>query len=227
MKTKIISVVVILIVILVGAFFYFTRPVSAPSENIENAVVALSANTSPTAKQLSIIPEKSNAQFSLNEMLYGKPKLVIGTTNQVVGEINIDTAVNAKSPLTIGEVKINARTLKTDSEQRNGALGRLILKSEDDANEFITFKPTKLDGVPDTLTIDKTFSFVITGDMTVSGVTKSEAFDATGTLNADGSFTADASTSLAYADFGLMVPNFSFLANVDKIVRLEVKIFAK
>jgi polyisoprenoid-binding protein YceI len=117
--------------------------------------------------------------------------------------------------------------LKTDNERRNGALGRLILKSDQTGNEYITFKTTAITGLPDTIETDKAFSYTIAGDMTVRGVTKPVTFKTTNTFKADGSFVGSADTTIAYADFGISIPDLSFLANVDKTTKLSISIVAK
>jgi polyisoprenoid-binding protein YceI len=185
----------------------------------------LPSGASGTEKHLSIVQETSKAEFSLNEVLSGVPTLVLGTTNQIAGDIILDP--KAPANIQIGEIKVNARTLKTDNDQRNGAIGRLILKSEDPANEFIVFKTAQVTGMPQEIQTDKEFTFKIMGDLTIRGVTKPVTFDATGTLKNDGTLTGTAKTSLTYGDFGLSVPNLSFLANVDKTVNITISVTAK
>lgn len=229
---KIFKIILFLAIIGVAGYLYFTRPVSAPSESIENVVVNLpdssetenEPGTSTTAKTYSIVSADSKAEFTLNEELQGKPTKVVGTTNQIGGEISLDMA-NPKS-MQIGEIKVNARTLKTDKEKRDGAIGRFILKSEEAENEFITFKTTSITGLPATIEADKEFTFQITGDLKIKGVTKSKTWNAKGKVNSKGTFTATADTKFAYADFGITVPEVEFVANVDEEVTLMVSIVA-
>ncbi len=225
MKTKIITAGLVGIVILVGVFLYVTRPVSAPTEDIQNDVAAVPQTDDTTEKEMSIVQSESKAEFSLSEVLRGTPTKVVGTTNQIAGNMTIKSSAPAK--ITIGEVKVNARTLKTDNEQRNGAIARLILKSEDPAYEYITFTSTAVTGVPNEIKTNVSFPFSVTGDLTIHGMTKSITFTAQGTLRADGSFAATAEHIVTYADFGISVPNLPFLANVDKTAKLSVSIVAR
>ena len=225
MKTKIIILGLVGIVAVAGIFLYVTRPVSAPTEEINNDVVAVPQTGDTTEKVMSIVQSESKAEFSLNEVLRGTPTKVIGTTNQIAGNITIKSSAPAK--ITIGEVKVNARTLKTDSEQRNGAIARLILKSEESEFEYITFTPTVVIGVPSEIKTDLSFPFTVTGNLTIRGMTKSVSFAAQGTLRADGSFAATADHVVTYADFGVSVPNLPFLANVDKTAKISVSIVAR
>lgn len=217
--------IIILIVIGIGVWVYFTRPVKAPSGDIQSQVGALPETTpAPTQKSVSIVPQESKAEFSLHEELRGKPTLVVGVTGDIAGNISI---TQNPASVTIGEIKINARTLKTDNDQRNGAIARLILKSEDPANEFIVFKTTGVSGLPSEIVTGAEFPFQITGDLTIKGVTKSVVFDAKGMMGADGTFSGSAQKLIAYKDFGITVPDLPFLAHVDDTVTLAVHIVAK
>ncbi|HEY1041744.1 MAG TPA: YceI family protein [Candidatus Paceibacterota bacterium] len=221
--TKATLITVLVLAVLVGLYFYLTRPVATsdtpvtPSENLDT--------TSATQKKLNIVSAESSAQFTLNEDLRGKKTKVIGTTNQIAGEIIVDTKNPAE--ITIGEIKVDARTLKTDNEQRNGALARFILKTEETGNEYITFKSTAVTDVPAVITPNTPFNFSVVGYLTVRGSTKLVTFEATGVWKDDNSFSATASTTVAYADFGLSIPDLPFLANVDKNTTLTVSVVAR
>lgn len=210
--------VAIIIVIVIGAYFYVTRPVSAPTVDISQVSDKLS-NETASSSLYRISQTDSKAEFSINEILYGKPKLVIGTTSQIAGDIII-----SGNQITIGTIKLDAKTLVTDSSSRNGAINRLILKTDNADNEFIVFKPISND-FTGTTTLDKLISFNITGDLTVSGITKPTTFAITITVSAD-KVTGTASTTIKRADFGLVIPNLSFIANVDDAIPLTATIIA-
>lgn len=207
----------------VGLYFYLTRPVASEPGAVQSDVSRLE-NTNPDSKQLRIVPTESTAEFKLDEDLRGTRITVVGTTGEVAGDLAIQTN---PAKIDIGEIKIDARTLKTDSEQRNGAIGRFILKSEEPANQYIVFKPTAVTGLPATITLDQEFTAKITGDLTIRGTTKQVTFDGKGTYKADGSLVGSASTVVVYADYGLVVPDLPFLANVDKSTTLSINIVAK
>src|SRR4051794_30541351 len=132
MKKIILSIVVIAALIAGGYYLYITRPASAPSQDIQAASDTLNATATSTLYRIS--QSQSSAQFTINEMLYGKPKLVIGTTTQIAGDIEVSPA-----KMTIGTIKLNAKTLTTDNTSRNGAINHLILKTDSPANEFVVF----------------------------------------------------------------------------------------
>ena len=179
-------------------------------------------NTVPS--ELNNLSSDSSAEFSLNELLRGVPTLVVGTTNQISGEIKVNPTEPAK--IDIGEIKLDARTFVTDNPMRNKNIVELILKSNEPQNQFIVFKTTDISGVPKILVSGETFPVKITGDLTISGKTKPTTFDGKITWKDDGTLSGLAETSLTYADFGLALPDFNFFSNVDKAVKLKINIKA-
>src|SRR3712207_650489 len=105
-----------------------------------------SASTADMATILAqIVPEESEVRFVLDEVLNNEDVTVVGTTNQVAGELE----VNADDPSAtrIGTIQINARTLTTDNDFRNRAIQNRILETE--SYEYITFVPTEIVGLPE------------------------------------------------------------------------------
>ncbi len=208
---------VIIIVVAIGSFFYVTRPVSAPTADIQSVSDTMASTSGSTLYRIS--QSESRVEFTVNELLYGKPKLVVGTTTQVAGDISVQG-----SKITMGAIKLNAKTLVTDSPQRNGAINRLILKTDAPANEFVVFAPSSND-FSGTLAEGKQASFSVIGDLTVSGVTKPATFKVTLTPAA-GKLVGTASTTIKRSDFGLKIPNLSFIANVDDAIPVTASIVA-
>ncbi len=227
MNIKTIGIAIIALALIgYGIFSYITRPLAAPTNTISQDVTHIeTSGTKADTQVLSIVSSESQAAFSLNEDLYGKLTLVVGTTNQVAGEIKF--VQSSPATLSIGEIKINARTFKTDNEKRNATIGRMILKSEEAGNEYITFKTTSVTGLPTAIETGKEFSYKVTGDLTIRGTTKSVTFDAKSTVAADGSLKATAKTTVTYGDYGISIPDFPFLANVDKTTELSISVVAR
>ncbi|MCK9361170.1 YceI family protein [Patescibacteria group bacterium] len=238
---KIALAVVIVLAVAGGAYAFYlvgtptkapSQPVAAPNgqnpppalpEASENIPVPMMATG--TESIFRIDAQASKAEFTLNEVLRGEPKTVVGTTNNVSGEIAVDPEHTDQAR--IGTIRINARTFKTDSEQRNRAIVRMIFKSEDDANEFIEFTPTQIVGVPTSTKAGEEFAFIVTGDLTISGVTKSTTFEGKGQFVSDTEIKGALETMVHYGDFNLAVPNLPFLANVDQDVKLLFEFVAK
>jgi polyisoprenoid-binding protein YceI len=99
---------------------------------------------------------------------------------------------------------VNARTLATDNDFRNRAIKSRILSTDD--YEFVTFTPTEVVGLPDSVSIGEAFAFQIVGDMIVRDVTNQVTFDATVTPISETQLEGGASVTILCADFGLTIP---------------------
>ncbi len=213
---------IIIVAILLGIYFYAFRPVAAPSENI-NAAATPITNVSASSTVYHISQSGSKVSFTISEVLHGSPFVPVGTTDQIAGDIAVAQSASGAPTLDVGTLTIDARTLKTDSPQRDGAIGRFILKSDQTANEFITFATTTT-SVP-VQNADGSWDATTTGNLTISGVTKPETFVLNFSI-ANGTLAGTASTTLSRKDFGLVIPNFSFLANVSDTFTVSATITA-
>lgn len=224
-----------------GTYAYLTAPTKGPSSGRQGQMMPpqggpggnrqppapLAQATAPTADTVTpasgqtlytIVSASSTATFTLDEQLRGEPKTVVGTsTGMVAGEIGYDKTHPASS--TIGTIKLNARTFVTDDNSRNNMIRRAILKTEDDANEFITFTPSMTVATGDN-------AFDVTGDLTIAGITKTTVFHVTTTEQADGSLIIHGVTTVKRADFNLSIPNIPFIANVTDDVKLDLNLVA-
>lgn len=217
MKKAIIAIIVI-IIIGYAIFTYFTRTPSAPSTDISNIPEQLQATT--TEKLYRISSDTSIVSFKIDEILNNKPATAVGTTSQVAGDINV-----GKNTITIGTIAINARTFKTGSEKRDGAIVRAILKSEDPENEFIYFKPAPVSGLPTLNEASSTLAFTAMGDLTISGVTKQVPF-AINLKIEDNTLSGIATAKIKRSDFKLVIPSVPFVASVDDEFTVSANIMA-
>jgi polyisoprenoid-binding protein YceI len=209
----------------IGGWAYLN--LSAGSGEASEAISAPELTPAETsgATVYRIVPEESEVRFVIDEVLRGSPYTVVGTTSEVAGDIvvDVDTPTNTQ----VGTIRVNARTLTTDSDQRNRALRSFILKSAEDAYEFVEFQPTAIEGLPENVTVGESFSFQIVGDLTVAGTTQSVMFDATAALGENDQLTGQAVATVMYPDFNLTIPNVPFVAGVDEDVRLEIDFVAQ
>lgn len=165
-----------------------------------------------------IVPSNSEVRFIIEEVLNGAPNTVVGKTDQIAGEIAIYPSDPSSS--VIGPVQVNARTLVTDNDFRNRAIKNRILSTND--YEFVTFTPTALEGMPDSVTIGERITFQITGDLTVRDVTRTVTFDAEVTPLSETQLEGSASAVILYKDFGLVIPQAPAVASVNDDVKLEI-----
>jgi len=186
------------------------EPTEAPAEE---------ANAdAPNVVIFTIVQAESEVRFTLNEVLSGVPTTVIGSTDQVAGEIAIDPAAPANSQ--VGAILINARTLATDNNFRNRAINNEILDTNE--FEFIQFAPTSITGFPENPIIGEELEFQITGDLTIRDITNEVTFDVTVTVVSETRLEGSASAIVARADYGLQIPNVPRVADVDEEVLLEI-----
>lgn len=180
-----------------------------------------SASTRPVI--FEIIPAQSQARFLIDEVLRGRPVRVVGATDQVAGQIAVDQNNPAASQ--VGLIRVNARTLTTDNEFRNRAIKNQILNTN--AYEFVTFQPTALSGLPASVAVGQTFTFQITGDLTIRDVTRSVTFDVTVTPVSETRIQGLAATTFPYRDFGLRIPDSPSVDTVADVVTLELEFVAE
>jgi polyisoprenoid-binding protein YceI len=214
-------VVVLFIVVLagVGGYLWFSGATSEPSTPL---TVPSVGQADSSAQTFTIDPSSSEAKFTIDEVLHGNPKTVVGTTDQVAGQASLDIA--DPSTLKIGTIEINARTFATDENQRNNAIRRFILST--DQYEFIDFAPTQIDGLPTSIDAGTPFSFTVTGDLTVKDTTNPVTFDVSVTLVSQNRIEGTATAKITRSEFGVTIPSVPFVANVSDGIGLELDFVA-
>src|SRR5688572_16974304 len=206
----------------VAGYAMFKAPAQATAP-VEAAPVAQGrANATSVTSVYEIDPNASSARFVIDEILRGSPKTVVGTTNQVAGQIAAD--LDDLDTARVGTIRINARTLTTDADGRNRMLKNQILQT--DQHEFITFTPKQLVGVPDTVDVGQSFKFQMVGDLTIRGTTREATFDVSVTPTAENRREATASSVIRYADWGVTIPQAPSVAGVAEQVALHLDFVA-
>lgn len=170
-----------------------------------------------------LVPGSSEARFLIGEILRGEPKTVIGKTDQVSGQL----AVNLDDPSTaaVGPIQVDVRTLVTDNGFRNRAIETRILLSR--VFQHITFTPTAVTGLPDTITPGDVVEFQIVGDLTIVEATNPVVFDVTAVPVSETRIEGSARTTIQRADFDLFVPSATGVAGVEEDIILEIDFTAE
>ena len=171
------------------------------------------------ARTFVIAPARSEARFLIDEVLMGSPKTVVGSTNQVSGEVTVD--LGDYSLTQIGPIQVDARSLETDDNFRNRALRRQILQSEDDAYQFIVYTPTALEGLPTTTVVGEPFEFSVTGDLQIRDIVQPVTFVVTVTPVSESELQGSARATVQRAHFDLNIPRVPSVADVSEEVFLE------
>ncbi len=212
----------LVVIVSVGAIVYvFLGSSATASAPISAPTLVVATNTDGT-QLFQIAPDQSEVRFTMTEMLHGQPNTVIGRTNQVAGSILIDPTKPANSQ--VGTIRIDARTLVTDSPMRNRIMGRAILQS--DQFEYIEFKPTALAGLPQSVALNQPFTFRITGDLTIRSVTHPVTFDATVTPVSATQVKGTAAATIQRTDYNLAIPSVPSVADVSEAVQLQIDFVA-
>ncbi len=177
----------------------------------------------PKQRVFQIEPDHSTARFKIDEVLRGEPKTVVGTTDQVAGQFGLlGTSLNTAK---VGPILVNARTLATDNKYRNRAIKNKILKTDD--FEYIRFEPKAVTGIPATASTGQTFRFKVTGDLTITNVTRPVTFDMEARFLSPTEMTGLGTTAFPYKDFQLDIPNPPIVASVADTVHLELQFQAQ
>ncbi len=199
-----------------------TLAAAAPLEATPTETAAPDPAAAPAASNglvvLSIVSAESEARFNIYELLNGQPKDVIGKTNQVAGEVAVNP--HDLSQVKFGVIQVNARTLATDDGRRNQMIRNRILTT--DQYEFITFSPTAVTGLGGSGAVGQTYTFQVSGDLTIRDVTRPVTFQVTLQVESNSRLTGSASAKVKRSDFNISIPSVPFVANVGDEFTLEL-----
>lgn len=224
-RIVIIVIVVIALLIVAGLAYIFISGGSGEASQEISAPTLAADEASGEATTFTIVPEESEVRFSLDEVLNGSPFRVVGTTNQVAGQISVNFADPELSE--VGIIRINVRTLATDSELRNRAIRGQILQSAEDEFEFAQFEPTRLENFdPTEITMGAPINFEIVGNLTVRNITHEERFAALVTPVSETRLEGTVAATVSRATYELQIPNVPNVADVSDSVLLELDFVA-
>jgi polyisoprenoid-binding protein YceI len=226
MRMRVLGLALAVVVIgVIGVVAYvFLQPApqaSAPIESVALDAPATALDTAAT-RLFEIQSGESQARFVIDEVLQGSPKTVIGSTNQVAGQIALDPS--DLDTAQVGTILNNARTLATDSSQRDRQIQNRILETSE--HEYISFQPKQLVGLPDGAAAGQTVPIQIVGDLTIRGITREVTFDATLTPSSADRFQGSAATTIRYADWGINIPQVPMVAGVADSAQLQIDFVA-
>lgn len=165
-----------------------------------------------------MVSAESLARFTIYEELRGSPKDVIGETRMFTGEILVNQQDLSQS--IVGVIQINARDFATDDERRNSAIRNRILQT--DTYEYVLFTPVSIEGLSGSGEMGKTYTFRLTGELTIREITQPVTFDVTVIAESPTRISGNAVATIRRSDFNLVVPNVPFVANVADEVKLEL-----
>lgn len=200
-----------------------SAPTSSDSASTPEAA-AESAASGAGREVFQIDPAQSEARFIVHEVLFGSPNEVIGSTTEVSGTIEVDLDDPTKTQM--GPVQINARSLATDNRFRNRSVNRLILQSNRDEYQYITFTPTAIEGLPTEANVGEPLALQVTGDLKIRDVVQPVTFAVTVTAESPTQLTGIGQTTVQRADFDLTIPSVQGVADVTEDVTLQLEFVA-
>lgn len=242
MKSKLVWIVGVVVVVLGGGAAYLFLAGGSGEPSTELTTPTLVAGTSTTTGDVStteeagsvttgessgvkafvIDPSQSMASFEIDEVLRGSPKLVVGTTSELAGQLQFDPA--DAGTLQFSQIVVNARTFETDSGNRDRAIrGPVVLNSASDEFEFITFDVTTIDGLGDEVPVGEPLTFSVTGDLLIRDTINPVTFEVTATMVDDATIEGSAEATVSRSDYGIGIPSAPGVADVgdEVVIRLD------
>lgn len=144
----------------------------------------------------------TEVRFLIEETLAGNHKLVVGATSTVSGAFRA-TPSNLMAT-TFEPVAIDAATFVTDSDRRNGAINRFILKTS--AYPKIIFTPTGFAEVPAMVEVGQEFEGWLEGTLSVLGKDIPLSFALSARFASEYEFTGSGTTTISREEWGISVP---------------------
>jgi polyisoprenoid-binding protein YceI len=195
-------------------------PAATPTPTTTATAVATTASAGAWS-----VTDKSKATIRVREQLVGVslPSDAVLTATGAKGsfELNADGTFSAGSKITF-----ELTTLSSDERDRDNFIKNDTLQ----VRQFPTaeFVPTKTSGLTLPLAASGTFTFTLTGDMTIKGKTKEVTFDVTAKRDgSDLTATATANPSWKFGDFGMRAPSVPFrVLSVTDEIRAAIDIVA-
>lgn len=222
------GLVVIGMVAAIAVYIFGSGPTGGTGGATKVPTVAPTLAASGDSTVFTIDSSASSASFTIDEVLFGSPNTVVGKTNQVTGQILVNTKDPALSQ--IGQIRVDLSGLATDNDLRNQTIQHRILETSDPANQYAIFAAKTLTGLP-TSTVGHAFgdtiSFQATGDLTIHQVTKRLTFDIKLTVASATLLIGHAQTTINYKDFGIAIPNVPSVTHVGDSVILALDFTAK
>jgi polyisoprenoid-binding protein YceI len=194
-----------------------SAPATTTSAPDPTSALTPTAEASPSLL-FQIEPAGSEARFIIDEVLGGNPNTVVGATDQVGGEIQIE--LGAPVQAVVGPIRVQVDGLATDSSFRDRAIRTFILETS--SFPEVVFSPTSTAGLPEAPVVGQPFSFTITGDLTIRDITRPVTFSVTVTPESQDRLTGTASATIDRADYQLTIPSVPRVAGVSEQVTLEL-----
>ena len=166
---------------------------------------------------------QSSAAYAVEEIFFSDNRLftAVGVTNAVEGAFEVTS--NGKPSGKVTRIRVDLRTLKSDSPRRDSAIRRQWLES--DTYPYADFVSTGALNLPERYTEGAQVTFTLVGEMTVRDVTKPVEWTVVGTLQGN-TVTGEAKTVIKMSDFGFAAPDIGGVLKAEDEAALTVTFVA-
>jgi polyisoprenoid-binding protein YceI len=191
-----------------------------------SAITTTATATAATASSAAwTVTDKSKATIRVREQLVGVslPSDAVLTATGAKGSFTLNSDGTFASG---SKITFDLTTLASDERDRDNFIKNDTLQ----VRQFPTaeFVPTKTSGLTAPLATSGTFTFTLTGNMTIKGKTHEVTFDVTAKRDgSDLTATATANPSWKFGDFGMSAPSVPFrVLSVTDEIRATIDIVA-
>jgi polyisoprenoid-binding protein YceI len=177
------------------------------------------AQPSPAAPiRLSLAGQGNEARFVVREQLAGAelPNDAVGATSAITGGITLDARGGVDS--SGSRISVDLTTLTSDRSRRDNFIKRRTIVT--DSFPTAELVVTGIQGLPAILPASGTLTLVLTGDLTIHGVTRPSIWDVTARVEGE-SILGKAVTRIKFGDFGMTQPRVAIVLSVVDDIRLE------
>lgn len=179
-----------------------------------------SASASPAAVpvRLSVAPQGNEARFVVREQLARAelPNDAVGATTSITGGITLDGRGGVDS--TASRIVVDLTTLKSDRDMRDRFIKRRTIVTDSFPTAVLVV--TGMKGLPATLPTSGAMTLVLTGLLTIHGVTKPSTWEVTAQASGT-AIIGKAVTRIQFGDFGMQQPRVAIVLSVVDDIKLE------
>ena len=172
----------------------------------------------PRPVRFTLAPSGNEARFVVNEQLAGVelPNDAVGATTAITGGITLDGTGKVDSAAS--RFVVDLTTLKSDRERRDNFIKRRTIVT--DSFPHAEFVITGVSGLPGAVPTSGSMNLVLTGNLTIHGVTRPSRWEVTATAT-DAGVSGKAVTHFQFADFNMTKPRVAVVLSVKDDIRLE------
>jgi len=179
-----------------------------------------SASPSPAAVpvRLSVAPQGNEARFVVREQLARAelPNDAVGATTAITGGITLDGRGGVDSAAS--RIVVDLTTLKSDRDMRDRFIKRRTIVTDTFPTAVLVV--TGMKGLPASLPTSGSMTLVLTGLLTIHGVTKPSTWEVAAQASGT-AITGKAVTRIQFGDFGMQQPRVAIVLSVVDDIKLE------